>query len=190
MFAAPSSIRFGAVELLPQPQNINTNHLLSCPRSLGPSINMISTDDLLFNPSLFVALPGKVIRITTKGINPPLVAPVNYSTSNNFIIGAFTSCLLTLSQGLASLTILSDPKPVTKPILIIGRKENQQSSEISEMNRSGCVYKLEELSETYQRKRKGKGTATEEPQKKKKVCDEETTEFIKTLKRSEYFVVD
>lgn len=51
------------------------------------------------------------------------------------------------------------------------------------------MYKPEELVEADGKKRKGNGRAIEEPQTMKKVNDEETMEFIKTLKRNEYLVV-
>lgn len=40
------------------------------------------------------------------------------------------------------------------------------------------------------RKRKGKDIVVDELPKKKKVIDEETLEYVKTLKRSDYFVVE
>lgn len=52
------------------------------------------------------------------------------------------------------------------------------------------MYKSKELVEEDERKRKEKGIATEEPQNKKRVNDEETVKFINTLKRSEYSVVE
>lgn len=68
-------------------QNINTNPIpFYAPGPSSPPIHMISTDDLLFDPSPL----STTIHITTKGSNSPLVAPINNSTSNPFIIGAST----------------------------------------------------------------------------------------------------
>lgn len=52
------------------------------------------------------------------------------------------------------------------------------------------MYKPEELLEADERKRKEKGINIEVPQKKKRVSDEETMEFIKTLKIRQCSIVD
>lgn len=55
--------------------------------------------------------------------------------------------------------------------------------------RTDRVYQLKELNEVEEKKRKGKEVLAEEPQRKKWVSEDDTIEFIKTLKRGEYSIV-
>lgn len=58
------------------------------------------------------------------------------------------------------------------------------------MTRIGQVYKPEDLADVEERKRKGKDVMAEDPQRMKRVSEEESVEFIKTLKRSKYSIVE
>lgn len=90
---------------------------------------------------------------------------------------------------MAKLSILSTPKPAVKLLLFIRGDGSQQIAKIDIAVRNRTMYKLGDLTDTEERKRKGKEILTVKPQKKKKVSEEETIELVKTLKRSEYSVV-
>lgn len=51
------------------------------------------------------------------------------------------------------------------------------------------MYQPEDLIKIEERKRKWKEALAEKPQRKKRVSEDDTTEYIKTLKRSEYSIV-
>lgn len=61
--------------------------------------------------------------------------------------------------------------------------------EISGLTRTGRVYKLEDLVDAAEMRRKGK-ELVEERQKKKRVYEDKTVEFIKIVMRSECLVVE
>lgn len=82
----------------------------------------------------------------------PLVALMNYSPSNLFIIGGLASASpQSLTQTMARLTISSAPQPATKPVLIIGEGEVEQVLEIGGMPRTIRVYQRKELTKVKER---------------------------------------
>lgn len=83
-----------------------------------------------------------------------MVAPVNYSPANPFIIGPASMSPQSLSQNMAKLTISFGSQPAVTPILIIEGNAGQQVSKISEEIGSGRVYKLEDLADAKELKRK------------------------------------
>lgn len=64
-------------------------------------------------------------------------------------------------------------------VLIVGADVSKQISKINGASRTGRVYKPEELAKTEERKGKRKAFPLDKPQKKNRVSDNETTEFIK-----------
>lgn len=86
------------------------------------------------------------------------------------------------------LTIAFASQPPTKPILIIGEGEAKQVLEIEGMSRASRLYQPKELTEVEEKKRKGKEALAEEAQRKKRASEDDTEEFIKSLKRCEHSV--
>lgn len=110
--------------------------------------------------------PGTLIRITVKGNVSPLVAPINYSSSNPLIIGVSTSSPQILSQKLPKLTISSNSKPVTELVLIIREiGTNRFHKSVGVQARSSILAK--EISRGKWKKRKGEGIAIDKPKKRR-----------------------
>lgn len=69
-------------------QNINANPLPS--HTTGPSdssINVVSVKEFPIDPSRLIALACTIVCVYIMKSDTPLVAPVNYSLANPFIIG-------------------------------------------------------------------------------------------------------
>lgn len=98
---------------------------------------MVSTEELLFDPSQLIAPPSATICVRIMKKKAPMVALVNYSPANPFIIPSPTAVSLqSLSLNMAKLNIFVGPQIATKPILIIGGSGGQQVLDISEVTRT------------------------------------------------------
>lgn len=83
------------------------------------------------------------------------MGPINYSSVNQFIIGAFSlQTLIMLSQNKAKVTILLDPRLAGKPaLIIIGGEGSQQILEIGGVTLTSQLYKLENLVDTKEKEK-------------------------------------
>lgn len=153
---------------------------------------MVSTDDFFIDPSELITPQAPnahpyCMKLHSFGGPYPLFA------CNPFIIGGsiFVNSQ-SLSQNLAKLTISSSSQPTVKPLSHHRRKWKPISlrNQCGGMTRTGWFHKPEDLPNAEDRKRKGEDVLVEESQKKKIVSEEGTVEFIKSLKISEYSVVE
>lgn len=131
---------------------------------------MICIEEFPENPSQLIGPPGTRVLVRMKESHSPMVAPVNYSPSNPFVIGDFTGTdPQSLTKSMSRLIINPVPQSITKPVLVLGGGETEQVLEIGGITRTGRVYQPKEMNQAEEKKRKGKEVLAEEPQRKKRV---------------------
>lgn len=71
--------------------------------------------------SQFISPLGTAVQVRLARICVPLVAPVDYSSSNPFMVGGLAPARLqSLTQSMAFLTLTSTPQPATRRFLTMG----------------------------------------------------------------------
>lgn len=103
-------------------------------------------------PSQLIVPLGTTARVLIVMSNVPLIAPVNYSPANQFVIDILASgSSQSLFQINAKRTVSSGHQPGMKPVLIVVGN-GVSSSEISEAIRTCRVYKPDDPADVEDRK--------------------------------------
>lgn len=141
-------------------------------------------------PQLTLGPPGSLVLRLVKS-NTPLVTPINYSPSNSFIIGCLTLANpQSLTQIMALISISFALQPTVKPFSYYwwNRSWTGLRDWWSNQNRSGIPTKRFDRrggKEKEGERRTSRATTKEEAGQQRRQCI-----IHKTLKRSEYFVVE
>lgn len=158
----------------------------------NPVVHVISMEESPSDLSQLIDPTGTLFRVRLIKDRTPLVALINYSPLNALVIAGHVGQASNFGPNYGSFTMSSASQLAMKPTLIIGGGGAEQILEIGGITKTRRVYQLKELAEAEEKekKRKGKEALAEEPQRKKRVDEDDTTAFIKTLKRSKYPVVE
>lgn len=85
----------------------------------SPSVNMVFAEEDPCDPSQLIAPPSSIVCVRIVKSDILLVVPLNFLSTNPFIIGGPTSVSpQSLSQRMGKLTISFGPQPAVKPVLL------------------------------------------------------------------------
>lgn len=157
---------------------------------INPAVNMISIEEFPTDLTQLMGLPSTMVQVRFVKSKTHLVAPLSYSSSNLFIIGAPASTITVFGTeyGIAH-HLLCIPTSHKTSFDHMG-SEAEQVSQINGLTRTGQVHKPKDMIDGEERTGKGKKALAEEPQRKNRVDEEDIAEFITTLKRNEYSLVE